>query len=256
MSLAADYHNVSAGTHRIAGYSASHSGDGCGKNFDNAYRHGAKQFYWRHFEKPLLAHLLARLAQDKRGRYLDFACGTGRILEVAASYFDRCTGIDVSADMLNEARLKVPQAELICATSPIDLNPGAHFSVVTLFRFLLNADNYLRQQVLDWLRSVICDDGVLVLNNHRSAGSVRGFACRVRNRTRSRKRNTMSAVELEELLQQSRFRVVERYGVQYLPSLHNRLLAPAGIVLRGERLLGRLRIDSFAENQIYVCEPF
>src|ERR1700741_1477973 len=38
------------------------------------------------------------------GRALDFGCGAGRLTQALAKRFDRCTGVDVAASMLEAAR--------------------------------------------------------------------------------------------------------------------------------------------------------
>jgi 2-polyprenyl-3-methyl-5-hydroxy-6-metoxy-1,4-benzoquinol methylase len=44
------------------------------------------------------------LAAISYGRALDFGCGAGRLTQALAKRFDRCTGVDVAASMLEAAR--------------------------------------------------------------------------------------------------------------------------------------------------------
>jgi ubiquinone/menaquinone biosynthesis C-methylase UbiE len=50
------------------------------------------------------------------GRLLDVACGTGTLLEKAHRKGLRCVGVDTSWGMLQEARKKVPAADLVQAS--------------------------------------------------------------------------------------------------------------------------------------------
>ena len=80
----------------MASYRDSHLGDHRGAVYDRRYAVGAERFYWEHFERPCLEALFERLSRSFPGSYLDFATGTGRILQVACRYFPRVVGIDIS----------------------------------------------------------------------------------------------------------------------------------------------------------------
>ena len=68
--------------------------------------------YW--LEREILLQLFRRLRHsDPETRYLDFACGTGRILSVFRGAIRTMVGVDTSAGQLAEARVRVPEAELI-----------------------------------------------------------------------------------------------------------------------------------------------
>jgi SAM-dependent methyltransferase len=240
-------------------YRKSHSSPGKGARYDRLYRPGtALAFYWDRFERPYLAALFARLAADRPGgRYLDFACGTGRILDVGADGFRDTTGIDVSETMLELARRKRPAATILCAdvlADPIEVGP---FDVITLFRFLVRAGD-LREQVLSWLRGVIRDDGVLIVNNHRNALSVRGLLFRLRRRLHPSDidHEILSDREVKAMLARTGWAVVEEYGFGLVPSVRGRLIVPARLLEAIERRLsGSGAFARFAKNRIYVCRP-
>ncbi len=240
-------------------YRTSHTFPGASEYYDGLYRPGtALRFYWERFERPYLAALFARLAADRPdGRYLDFATGTGRILDVGAEQFGDTTGIDVSESMLQVARQKRPGATIICAdvlTDRVVLEP---FDVISLFRFLVRAGD-LRAQVLGWLRGAIRDDGILIVNNHRNAVSLRGMVFRLRRRVHSSSidREILSDSEVRVMLQGTGFDVVETYGFGIVPSFHGRLLVPAKLLMAIERRLsGHGPFGRLAKNRIYVCRP-
>jgi SAM-dependent methyltransferase len=240
-------------------YRRSHVTPGKGRRYDATYASGrALALYWDHFERPFLEERFARFAN--RGtpvRYLDFASGTGRILDVAARHFDDLTGIDVSEAMVEVAREKVPTARIIRADVTSEEVDVGSFDVITLFRFILRARD-LRDDVLDWLRSVVRDDGVLIVNNHRNAYSIRGLVYRLSHAFRHDGTETelLTDHQVEALMQRAGFAVSEAFGFGILPSIHGRLLLPARVVLRLERRLLRSRLAArFAKNRIYVCTP-
>ncbi len=238
-------------------YRESHVNAGRGTYYDGLYRPGrALAFYWDNFEGPFLEKTFGALRERyPGGRYLDFACGTGRILEVGASYFSDATGVDVSEAMLERAREKVPDARIVKAdvlSEPVDLG---RFDVVTLFRFLLRAGK-LREPVLRYLRSVINDDGTLIVNNHRNSRSVRGLSYRVAGRVRPNgfEGDLLSDREVRDLLKRTGFSVEESFSFGMIPSWHGRLLAPSGVLLAVERRSSS-NLKGATKNRIYVCRP-
>ena len=80
--------------------------------------------------------------------HLDFACGTGRILEYFAGRVDSSTGVDVSDSMMEVAGRWPPKAELIEADlTQNDVLGDRRFNLITAFRFFPNAEPELRQAV-------------------------------------------------------------------------------------------------------------
>lgn len=240
-------------------YRSSHVSPGKGIRYDAIYARGsALDFYWTQFERPYLEAQFAHAkVQRPNGRYLDFACGTGRILSVGAAYFDDSVGIDVSEPMTAVARQKIPSAQIIQADvleQPVDV--GA-FDVVTLFRFLLRA-GVLRDEILAWLRGAIRDDGILIVNNHRNARSLRGVSYRVGHRIHPDgfEDEILTDRQVEALLRRHGFEIIEQYGFGSVPSFRGHLLLPRGLLLAVERRLsGSGLLTGFAKNRIYVCRP-
>jgi SAM-dependent methyltransferase len=240
-------------------YRKSHVSPDKGSRYDALYAPGsALAFYWGEFERPYIEAQFARVQQERGGgRYLDFACGTGRILSVGAPFFDETVGIDVSEAMTTIAREKTPEAQIVQAdvlTQQVDVGT---FDVVTLFRFLLRA-GVLRDDVLQWLRGVIRPDGILIVNNHRNAHSVRGVTYRIGHTIHPDgfENELLTDREVEAMLRRHGFDVVEEYGFGSVPSFRGRLLLPRRLLLALERRLsGSGRLTRFAKNRIYVCRP-
>jgi SAM-dependent methyltransferase len=240
-------------------YRQSHVNPGKGSRYDALYAPGsALAFYWDHFERPYLEAQFGRGKQaHPDGRYMDFACGTGRILEVGARYFEDVTGIDVSEAMSDLARAKVPSARIVRAdvlAEPVDVGT---FDVITLFRFLLRAGD-LRDEVLCWLRGVIRDDGLLIVNNHRNAYSIRGLVYRIGERIHPDGfgNELLTDRQVETMVRRCGFEVVEEYGFGSVPSFRGKLLAPPRVLMPLERrLAGSGRLAQFAKHRTYVCRP-
>jgi ubiquinone/menaquinone biosynthesis C-methylase UbiE len=240
-----------------ASYGDSHIAPACADDYDAHYARGRGYFYWQFFEKPYLDRLFARLGKEFPGRYLDFACGTGRILQLGAPYFSESVGIDVSETMLAAARRRAPAARLIRADVAVAPPEVGVFNVISLFRFLLNAEDGLRQIVLGWLRRVIAPQGVLVVNNHLNRSSIAGLSLRLRNlASRSRRSPVLSESEVEKLMHDNGFRIFERYGFGFFPPTRFHRILPLGWLASLERRIQRVRaLEARTQDRIYLCRP-
>lgn len=237
-------------------YRSSHLDARCPAEFDGHYITGHGHLYWNHFERPYLEKLFARLGREYPGRYLDFACGTGRIMALASPHFSEVVGIDVSEAMLSEARQRVPGARLLQAdvlTEPVDVGS---FRVISLFRFILSAEDHLREGVLRWLRTVIAPDGVLVVNNHLNRWSVTGWRHRLRNVVQGKPGGPPTEQYMETLLRRCGFEIIDAYGFGVIPPWRNTRPFLSAQLLRVERLLGAsTKLQAYAKDRIYVCRP-
>ena len=116
---------------------------------------------------------LLRTATDLRSqvgeiRYMDFACGTGRVLSYMEPLVDHATGIEISRPMLERAAQKVQRASLVQADITSDRSAvTGQFDLITAFRFVLNAEPELRVSALRRLGELLRDErSLLVFNNH------------------------------------------------------------------------------------------
>lgn len=123
---------------------------------------------WR-LEQRALRSILAECGPAGIGDYLDFACGTGRILSYLGPSARSATGVDISPDMLRVARSRLPTAELICGDLTVQPLLGTReFDLITAFRFFPNAEDELREEAMACLVRHLRPNGILVVNNHRN----------------------------------------------------------------------------------------
>jgi ubiquinone/menaquinone biosynthesis C-methylase UbiE len=177
-------------------------------------------------------------------------------MELAQPHFRETVGIDVSEPMLTEARRRVPNARLIevdVMTNPPDIGT---FQVISLFRFILSAEDHLREGVLHWLRGVIDPRGVLVVNNHLNHWSITGLRHRMRNVVRGRPGGPPTERHMEKLLRRCGFEIVEAYGFGVIPPWRDTQRFPSTPLLRLERILGASKtLQTYAKDRIYLCRP-
>ena len=128
--------------------------------------------YMARAESRHLRRIVPTLFPSAPPRYLDFACGTGRITAAVAPLCAEATGVDISHDMLEQARRKCPTVRFMHADltrSDVDLGS---FDLVTAFRFFGNAQQSLRVAALDAIHRVLRPNGYLVINSHRNPHSL------------------------------------------------------------------------------------
>lgn len=243
------------------GFGTSFQEDTSGEAYDQVqYAAGS---YWDvvwQLEKGVLDSVVGKLRQSKsRIHYLDFACGTGRLLSHLEGSCDESVGIDVSAAMLAQARNRVKRARLMCrdltdAGEPIE----GRYDLITAFRFLLNADPLLREKALHALTRRLRDgDSRLVLNCHGSLPSYkvllapwRALRSRVSGQDRE---NLLWTWEVRQLLASAGLEVVDTYGMGVLPGAVLQWI-PADRRIGVERALSAVKpLARLGVNQVYVC---
>lgn len=200
-------------------FRTSHASDGYGDTYVKVYENGYYKDQWMYIEKSILQEIFQQLREKGFNSCLDFACGTGRITELETQYFDTCYGVDVSESMLDQAKQKAGKSVYIKQDLTRELL-NRKFSVVTAFRFFLNAEHKLREEALEAIFNSLEDDGRLVVNIHTSSSSILGYAYRLRNwLSKSKKANTLSQAEFVNYLTNAGFRVEKIYMYSYLPRI-------------------------------------
>jgi SAM-dependent methyltransferase len=235
-------------------YRDSHAVPSAGAAYNKTYEVGYYAALWNKIERPLLEEILRQFGGPGR-KCLDFACGTGRITDVAAQYFGEVVGVDVSAAMLAcvtaAANVRVLQVDITHDSL------GETFDVITAFRFFLNAGQRLREEALDSMRDHLKETGRLVCNVHMNAASPFGVAARIVNHLPfSRVRNTMRAGEMTALLHSAGFSVERVIGYGYLPRpghllphFCERCVEPAEQIAKAIRMPAR-----FAQQLLFVAK--
>jgi len=186
----------------------------------------------------------------------DFACGTGRAIGMLSGLVAAAHGYDTSPAMLERARERPATAVYHLIAPGPGAVPDQRYGgprLVTMFRFLLNADDAARDGALDFAARVLAGDahGVLVVENHGPARSLRGLG-----RWRHRDDPWFAELPDEEvvaLLRRHGFRVVARRGFGVLPPGAYRYRGIRGAAASVDAVAHRLPSSPFAGNLIYVA---
>jgi predicted TPR repeat methyltransferase len=214
----------------------------------NPYR----SMVWR-LEQRALNDIMRHHLVPGKVAHLDFACGTGRILEHFQGRVASATGVDVSSSMMEIARTVAPGAELIEADlTERDVLGNRTFDLITAFRFFPNAEPELRRSVCSVLARHLAPRGVLVFNNHKNRNSLPRRISRLLGREVDR--GTMTHAEVEDFTAKAGLRIVEVIPVAILPVTQTHQVLPTSLLEPLERLIGGLpRLAPLAQDIIYVC---
>jgi len=235
------------------GYTSSHKGRG--RDYHETFAEDVNPYRAMHWR--LEQRALDRILRDHLGRgnvaYLDFACGTGRILGHLSRQVASATGVDVSPSMMEVARESAPGAELIEAdVTQRDVLGERRFDLITAFRFFPNAEPDLRLAVLRVLARHLAATGVLVFNNHKNRNSLPRRISRLLGREVPGL--TMSHGDVAALVGAAGLRIVQVLPLACLPFSENHPLMPVSLLEPMERRLSGMKpLAGIAQDVIYVC---
>ena len=225
-------------------------------------------------EKYFLGKIFSGI-QGKNKSYLDFACGTGRILAFVNECFtfSEYVGCDSSPAMIEVAKNKAVKGNVRFVVGDLSDNPNLlpqeHFDVVTAFRLIVNLESEFRTPLLKRLGYSIKPGGTLIINNHMNRYSFLGIAALFMHRVlgfplksdlrafeegRRRIINTMSEREARYVLKNAGFEIVGIVRFTFVPGHKNVILLPQRMLARLELLLSKIPLlNFFCKDQIYVC---
>lgn len=235
-----------------ADYRISHTASNKGAVYDFHF----EQFSWRKYlwerEKEILLKILDEFYAGRKIHYLDFACGTGRVLKFMKEHVDKAAGVDLSESMLAQCARKVRDVHIYRGDiTREDVLGDRRFNLITAFRFFPNAQEDLRKEALDALAKNLDSDGLLVFNNHRNQSGLLFQLARLFGK----KLNTMSHQEVKDLLQLIGFDIVKIYSVGVLPA-HDTvgMWVPGWIHNIADQFTHKTGwAQKLCQNNIYVC---
>jgi len=197
-------------------YKYSHMSKDYGKRYSKTYSEGYYYYQWELLEKDLLISLLKEEKERGAKTYLDFACGTGRLLKEGEIIFESSYGYDVSESMLDICKDTCQNSTIKCLDIT-ETETNEKFDVITAFRFFLNAEMELKEIILQELHKLLNDDGVLIANIHTTPTSPMGIAYRIRNKLKGNNTPTLSLKEFETILNKNGFEIISSQYYGFLP---------------------------------------
>ena len=153
-----------------------------GADYDRDLSDGTFNTYMTQRERTLLPRIVKQLFPSVGPKYLDFACGTGRITSIVEPLARESQGVDVSSTMVDEAVKKCPRTRFVVRDLTSSALDDTNFELATAFRFFGNAEDSLRKAVLRAVSRHLVHGGYFVFNNHRNCGSGRALLQRATGR--------------------------------------------------------------------------
>lgn len=204
---------------------------------------------WEQLIAPDLKLILNEIRRSGAESYLDFACGTGRVVEIGKCVFRDATAIDISPEMIEHAAGKHPEVRFVVGDVTRQSNTlEGVFDCVTMFRFLLNAESDLRKLAMKWIGEHVPKGGYLIGNIHLQTMSISGLLARGAYVMGRKHVSHLGRKQTEELLANAGFRVESWQGYRVLPTVKGRAILGNTMQIAAERLcrvvgLGRLGAD-------------
>jgi ubiquinone/menaquinone biosynthesis C-methylase UbiE len=237
------------------GYRESHTDPGKGAEYEHLYATDSWNRYVWEREQQILQRAIADHLAGVDIRYLDFACGTGRVISFLEDQVSEATGVDVSPSMLEQARGKVTTARLVEADiTRDDVLPKGSFDLITAFRFFVNAEPALREAGIAAMSELLAPGGILVFNNHHNSAApyVQAVRSTLRFNDGLKEYNVMSRKQMESLASGAGLKIIDvmSAGLLRVPKLHfkEETLARWDDAAARRAWLGR-----FSEDLVAVC---
>lgn len=250
-----EYNKVKAQLYQYTNYRESYILNQKVNKYDNHYdnNHFFHTFIWNKIESRLLISILKK--EKTNNFYLDFACGSGRVLQETENIFSKSYGIDVSNTMLNIARKKIKKSKLLQLDITKSFLPDNEikFDIITAYRFFLNANNSLRYESLFHLHSLLKPNGKLIFNLHGNKWSfhlIYWFWAKIHNK----EMRVLSYSGINKMIKQFDFTIVKVYGYGFLPRIFY-LIFGQRLYLLIDIILQKIPFSQyFGSHQTYVCK--
>lgn len=239
-------------------YRLSHLSPEKGESYESSFhKKNSRKYVWK-WEQEVLLDILNKYFDKEPENYLDFACGTGRVIEHVASKVSNATGIDVSESMLQVARNKEALKKATLINLDITKEDNAQslkYDLITAFRFFLNAQTNLKQEVIQKLSRILADGGIIVFNIHLNKSSILANIIKLYQFSKGTSRSNMvSYAEVEKLVNSAGLKIIKTYHYGVIPIIRESPGLPYEFFDRIERVFSKTSFSRpFSQNIIYVC---
>ncbi len=211
-------------------------------------------FMWK-VQRPFVRAMVESMAPREGGlRYLDFACGTGRITSALEDLAGESMGLDISPDMVEAAAAKSTSTSF--RSGDILAEPellSGRFDLITAFRFFVNTEDDMRRRVMPALGALLAGrDSRLVFNVHMN--TLHFIPNHVYRRLHGWPgRRTMSYPNARRLAREAGLEVVGLYGFGLVPErLHRGPLAQVARWI-DRKTAGKTPFRLFCRDLVVVC---
>lgn len=249
----------SDGTRYVSKYAEMHKADWIPANYDkNIYRpDGYDTFVWDLY-RPYLVQIVENIARThKHLKYLDFACGTGRIIAALEDHATESVGLDISPQMAEYAQQKVSHSTIRCGDILGQQNiVDTDYDLITAFRFFLNTEPEMRNMVMKALASRLADrNSRLIFNVHANSWSVDALQSLYQRLRGWGAAHTLSYPEVRRLVDEAGLEIETWYGFGLWP--HRLYRGRFGAMTRQvDQWAARIQpLRWISHDMLFVCRP-
>jgi SAM-dependent methyltransferase len=232
------------------------------RNYEKLYSpETADDLLWQ-IEQEHLNKVIGQLRKKlTRIDYLDFACGTGRIISFVEPQVDSATGIEISPDMIEIAQKYVKDASLQCRDiTSDDAEIENKYDLITTYRFILNAEPALRVAGFKALAARLKDQSSrLVFSNHGNPWSYKALMWPIHFSRqylfgKKREGNYLTNRQARAVVDAAGLEIVDVTGVGFISPRIVKLLPFSWCQKIEAALAGKPLLQSLGVNQLFVCK--
>ena len=231
-------------------YRNSHKGRGA--DYHESFHEIPHRKMMYQLECNTLKVIIRKYFKNSKIDYLDFACGTGRIISAVSPMVQTATGTDISETMVAVAKNNTPKAKfIVCDITRDDVSQFSKYNLITAFRFFPNAEPDLRKDVFVELSKLLVGGGLLVFNNHVNLSSSVFKILNLCNKPYGKE--GVNSDELIGLAKKSGFTLEKTYHAGVMPFLDSISYLPISLLTIIEILLFNIPfLKGLVSNQILV----
>ncbi|MFA6098539.1 MAG: methyltransferase domain-containing protein [Patescibacteria group bacterium] len=218
------------------------------------YGHGSSYSLLWNLEKSILLKIFKKYnLQNNSTTYLDFACGTGRVISFLEDKVRNSFGIDVSQNMINLALPKLHRSKLMVVDlASDDKLLDEKYDLITAFRFFLNSQPELRKTAMNILGQKLSTNGLLIFNIHGNTICYR-FPIVILYRLFGKPLQQMTYFQVKNLVHQNGLKIVGYYGVGFIPKFLYPIF-PKTWIMTFEKILSKTLLKYLCLDMIFVCK--
>jgi SAM-dependent methyltransferase len=238
-------------------YAQQHFVEGVEEAYDGVYEPSTYDSFIWNLQRPFVRRTLEAVrARNGRLSYLDFACGTGRIIAAVDDLTTTAVGVDISPLMLSRAAHRVSasttlrEGDLLASPELVD----RAYDAVTAFRFFANTEANLRLPIMSELaRRLRGADSRFIFNIHANALSALVLTGIYRKVNRWPAPAALRPSEVRRLIFRSGLEIETLRGYGMVPRrLYRTWLAPLARAV--DTVASHLGIAApLAQDIVYVC---
>jgi SAM-dependent methyltransferase len=239
-------------------YAEMHKADWVPTHYDTVIYDpaGYDTFIWG-LQQRVLRPIVQRLASKHATfKYLDFACGTGRIVSAFQDLATEAVALDVSPQMAARAATRTPDHVVVKSGDLLEIPElaDADYDLITAFRFFLNTEPDMRPRVMRALAERLHGrEARLMFNIHGNAWSSVAFKLLYQRLRGWGRASQMSYPAVRRLVADAGLEIESVHGFGLAP--YRLYRSPVGLLVRhlDKWAVGKPGLRWISHDLVFVC---